>query len=336
MRRLAKHVPVVRKLLIELESKTATLAATQAELADSQAQLVSIAKAFSEIRDQVNVQLPLLRSHLAALGSNQADNFRMLRDRLTQDAVHSSQSTARDMYLDLLETALTGTLNADESIAPWSGSSFDSATRAIGRDWPRTAQTMIGTARMRNLRSLLERVILERVPGDFIETGVWRGGACIYAKGIFMAHGETKRRVFVADSFNGLPPPDVEKYPADAGDQHHTVGELAVSSGSVKDNFRRYGLLDDNVFFLEGWFKDTLPKAPIDKLAVLRLDGDMYESTMDTLTNLYHKVSPNGFVIIDDYILPACAAAVKDFRHKNNIAAPLQEVDGAAVWWQIS
>jgi hypothetical protein len=158
------------------------------------------------------------------------------------------------------------------------------------------------------------RVIEESVPGDLIETGVWRGGACIYMKGILAARGDQQRKVFVADSFKGLPPPSEDMYPTDANDSHFAVKELAVSRADVEANFRHFGLLDERVIFLEGWFKDTLPSAPIDKLAVLRLDGDMYESTMDALNALYHKVSPAGFVIVSDYILPACAQAVDDFR----------------------
>lgn len=69
----------------------------------------------------------------------------------------------------------------------------------------------------------------------------------------------------------------------------------------VQENFRRYNLLDDQVQFLKGWFCDTLPTAPIEKLAVLRLDGDLYESIMDGLNALYDKVSPGGFIIVDDY-----------------------------------
>jgi hypothetical protein len=179
------------------------------------------------------------------------------------------------------------------------------------------------------------RALDENVPGDFIETGVWRGGACIYMKGMLAARGEAARRVFVADSFKGLPPPDEANYPADLGDSHHTVEQLAIPRSAVEANFRRYGLLDEQVIFLEGWFKDTLPAAPIDKLALLRLDGDMYESTMDAFNALYDKVSPGGFVIIDDYILPACARAVEDFRAERAISAPMQPVDGAAVWWQV-
>lgn len=242
---------------------------------------------------------------------------------------------ATNLYLDLLEASLTGVLTEDGSQAPWADREFDPTLRAIGRDWPEQAVTMIGTARMRNLRMLTTRALEEGIPGDFIETGVWRGGACIYAKGIFAAHGDTRRRVFVADSFNGLPPPDAEKYPADKGDEHHTVKELAISRSDVESNFRRYGLLDETVVFLEGWFKDTLPTAPIDQLAVLRLDGDMYESTMDALNALYHKVSPGGFIIVDDYVLEPCARAIHDFRKQHGIEASMEPVDGAAVWWQV-
>jgi O-methyltransferase len=238
------------------------------------------------------------------------------------------------LYLDLLQASLTGELAKDGAISPWSKGKYDAQARLVGHDWPASALTMIGTARMGNVRHLLERVIEAGVPGDFIETGVWRGGACIYAKGIFKAHGETQRNVWVADSFKGLPPPSPELYPEDAGDEHHTVSELAVSSDDVRASFARYGLLDERVHFLEGWFKDTLPGAPIREIAVLRLDGDMYESTMDALVALYDKVAVGGFVVVDDYVLPACAKAIHDFLDKRGITARLEAVDGAAVFWQ--
>jgi Macrocin-O-methyltransferase (TylF) len=239
-------------------------------------------------------------------------------------------------YLDLLEACLTGTVTKDVSISPWVDKGFNPEVRFLGRDWPEHAQTMIGTVRMRNIRYLVEKVIENEVPGDVIETGVWRGGACIYMRAILMAHNQTDRAVWVADSFAGLPVADAERYPLDAGDTHHTFGELAISLEDVRANFSRYGLLDQNVKFLKGWFEDTLPSAPIERLAVLRLDGDMYSSTIQALDALYHKVSPGGFVIIDDYILPACRKAVDEFRASHGIKDEMQEVDGAAVFWQKS
>lgn len=243
----------------------------------------------------------------------------------------------RNRYLNLIEAALTGTLYDDPSIAsifPWTSGTYNPGVRATGSDWPRTAQTMIGGARMRNLRQLCEAAILDDVPGDFLEAGVWRGGACIFMRAILEAHGDTERRVFAADSFKGLPPPNLELYPADAGDTHHTHAALAVSRAEVEENFRRYGLLDSRVVFLEGWFKDTLPAARIDRLSVLRLDGDMYESTIQIFENCYHKVSRGGFVIVDDFqVAKGCASATNDFRARYDITSPILPIDNIGVWW---
>ena len=213
---------------------------------------------------------------------------------------------------------------------------FDAARREEGKDWPADAETMIGMKRLANVRACVESVIADGVPGDLIETGAWRGGATIYMRAILKAYGETGRTVFVADSFEGLPAFD-GRYEADAGDQHHTRDELAISVDQVRDNFARYDLLDDQVQFLVGWFSDTLPKAPIEQLAVLRLDGDMYSSTMDALEALYDKVSPGGYVIVDDYgAVPACAKAIHDFRDARGITDPIEEIDWAGVYWRKS
>jgi O-methyltransferase len=238
-------------------------------------------------------------------------------------------------YLNLLETSLIGMLTEDSPFDNWSGGKFEPNVRFLGRDWPSLAFSMIGGVRMRNLRNACETVLMEAIDGDFIETGVWRGGACIYMKGILEAYGEETRRVFVADSFTGLPAPDPENFPADAGDEHHTHAQLQVSRDVVEDNFRRFGLLDGRVIFLEGWFKDTLAQAPIDKLAVLRLDGDMYESTIQALNALYHKVEHGGFVIVDDYFLPACAQAVDDFRERYGIISPILPIDHMGAYWRV-
>lgn len=201
--------------------------------------------------------------------------------------------------------------------------------------FPPTAHTMIGFDRLDNLQQCVETVLADGVPGDFIETGAWRGGATIFMRAILEAHGANDRRVWVADSFEGLPPPDVERYPPDAGDTLHTFEEFKVSLGQVKDNFERYGLLDDRVRFLKGWFRDTLPQAPIEKLAVIRLDGDMYESTMDALANLYPKLSTGGYLIVDDYgAFPACRQAVHDYREAHGIGEEIVPVDWSGVYWR--
>jgi O-methyltransferase len=126
----------------------------------------------------------------------------------------------------------------------------------------------------------------EQIPGDFVETGIWRGGACIMMAGVLAAHEDKDRTVWGFDSFEGLPPPDDAKYPADRGDQLHRFQELAVSLEEVTDNFHRVGLWSEQVRLVKGWFKDTVSAAPIDRIAVLRLDGDLYESTIQVLEAL--------------------------------------------------
>jgi len=141
--------------------------------------------------------------------------------------------------------------------------------------------------------------------------------------------------VWVADSFEGLPQGDGAKYPADEGDVHHTYNDfLSVSLEEVTDNFSKYNLLDEQVRFLKGWFKDTLPTAPIKGLAILRLDGDMYESTTDALTHLYNRVSAGGYVIVDDYHLAGCRQAVQDYRASHGIDEEIRDIDGMGVYWQ--
>jgi len=194
---------------------------------------------------------------------------------------------------------------------------------------------MIGLKRLDNLEFCIEQVITNGVVGDFIETGVWRGGATIFMRAVLKAYGVTDRCVWVADSFEGLPPPNTGKYPYDAGDRLHEATQLAVSLEQVKANFDRYGLLDNQVRFLKGWFRDTLPAAPIERLAVLRLDGDMYQSTMDALVNLYPKVSQGGYVIVDDYgAIPACRQAVNDYRSANGITEEIRDIDWTGIFWQ--
>ena len=207
--------------------------------------------------------------------------------------------------------------------------------RVPGTTWPSWAHTMVGPDRLNHLQQVVETVLRENVPGDLIETGVWRGGSCILMKAVLKVHGDQFRRVFLADSFAGLPKPDAENYPADKGDRHHLYSDfLAVSKEEVEQNFRQFGLFDDRIVFLKGWFKDTLPSAPIQQLSVMRLDGDMYESTTDALNALYDKLSKGGFCIIDDYALPNCGAAVEDFRNRRKITEPLIQIDYAGRFWR--
>lgn len=212
---------------------------------------------------------------------------------------------------------------------------FDKHKRELGLDWPADAQTMIGMQRLLSLQWCVETVLAENVPGDLMECGVWRGGASILMRAVLAAHGDATRRVWLADSFAGLPVPNTASYPADAGLRLDLCPGLAVPQAEVIRNFERYGLLDDRVCFLPGWFKDTLPDAPIDSLAVLRLDGDLYESTIQALENLYPRLSDGGFCIIDDYHdIEACKKAVADYWEMCNISLDIVEIDGTGIYWR--
>jgi O-methyltransferase len=215
---------------------------------------------------------------------------------------------------------------------------FDPVAQYEGKEWPPPgAETLIGLKRLDNLHACIEAIIRDQIPGDLIETGVWRGGACIFMRAALNVYGDQTRRIWVADSFEGLPKPD-GLYQQDEGDLgwmlNHT---LAVSLDQVKANFSRYDVLDERVRFLKGWFKDTLPTAPIERLAILRLDGDMYSSTMDALVSLYPKLSRGGFAIIDDYgAVEACRKAITDFRESNKINDPILPIDWTGAYWRKS
>jgi O-methyltransferase len=264
-------------------------------------------------------------------------------------------------YLDLLARCLTRDLFLDEEVRnvdlrTWPGGEpeglrallreqrwrvvqpgADRAVRAVGSDWPPAAETMVGLARLANVLDCTARALVDGVPGDLVETGVWRGGTAIYLRAILAALGDESRRVWACDSFQGLPEADAERYPIDVPLRLHEHAALAVGVDAVRAAFERYGLLDDRVRFVEGWFRDTLPvlAGEIGPIAVLRLDGDLYESTIDALTHLEPLVSPGGFVIVDDYGgIDACRQAVTDHRAAQGIDADLHEVDWTAVWWR--
>jgi len=211
--------------------------------------------------------------------------------------------------------------------------------------WGLFGYTMIGLPRLDNIQACAEDVIRNDVEGDFIETGVWRGGATILMRAILKAYGVTDRAVWVADSFEGLPP--LKKKDAAYKDDAMDVSGmndggplklgLAVSLERVRANFAKFDLLDEQVKFLKGWFCDTLPNAPIKKLAILRLDGDMYQSTMDALNGLYSKVSKGGYVIVDDYnCWPHCKQAVDDFRQKHGVKEEIVSIDEYGVFWKVA
>lgn len=247
---------------------------------------------------------------------------------------------AVDLYLDLLKRSLTNTVFSTEPDIDDEDFEFRRccAKHYVDSD----AVSMITLARFDNIRSCIESILHDGTPGDFIEAGVWRGGAAIFMRAVLKAHGITDRSVWAADSFEGLPKPDPLIFPLEAKIQSGPVMQkvyhnLAVSLEEVTRNFKAYGLMDDQVKFLKGWFKDTLPNAPIGALSLIRLDGDFYESTRDGLTYLYDRLSVGGYIIIDDYGQDSwtyCRKAVDEFRAERHIEAPLIPVDSSCSYWR--
>jgi len=210
---------------------------------------------------------------------------------------------------------------------------FSTLERDEGKDLPLFGYTMVGLRRLDNVQACVEDVLSNGVPGDFIETGAWRGGTGIFMRALLKAYGVTDRKVWVADSFEGLPVPKS----SEDGFDLSQIGYFKVSLEKVRSNFARFGLLDQQVEFLKGWFCDTLPDAPIRQLAILRLDGDLYSSTLDSLQNLYHKVSNGGYVIVDDYYSwPSCRKAVTDFLGRSSIEPEIKSIDRDGAYWKVS
>ena len=200
----------------------------------------------------------------------------------------------------------------------------------------RLAHTMIGLDGLANLERCAHRVFADGVPGDFLEAGVCHGGASIFLRALQVAYGEEDRVTWLADSFAGVPPP------THAVDREHEldlteerVPWMAAGIEAVRDNFETYELMSDQVRFLPGLFADTLPGAPVERLAILRIDGDLYESTRDALDSLYDRVSDGGYVIVDDYgALEPCRIAVDEFLAERGLEVELDRIDWTRICWR--
>src|ERR1700761_2561060 len=160
----------------------------------------------------------------------------LLRRNLTRYGMHERMPSAWPLRRRLLFKAVN-TLHSLRNDTGQYG-------RDLGLDCPAEAETMIGMQRLTSLQHCVETILAEDIPGDLVECGVWRGGACILMRAVLAAYGDETRSVWLADSFEGLPPGDAENFKADKGirlDRFSFV--LAVSEAEVKANFERYGLL---------------------------------------------------------------------------------------------
>ena len=245
------------------------------------------------------------------------------------------------MYVSLLKECLLDNIygshimeiGREEDIGK-KGQLADTTIIDNGEYFPMRAHTMMGRKRLDNIHYCIENIKTDNIEGDFIETGVWRGGGTILMAGLNKYY-QLNKKTYVADSFKGLPPPN-ELYPQDVTSTLHEWDILRVSVDDVKSNFDKYNLLDENVCFIEGFFENSLKTANINKLSLLRLDGDMYSSTIVCLEELYDKLSIGGYIIIDDYGCKAveCKAAVDDFRQTRNIQTMMIPIDWTGVYWK--
>jgi hypothetical protein len=290
---------------------------------------------------QVQLQ-PEIASNLTSEANSHNESLDKYVGRILESRAHApSGSMASRLYLDLLKTTLTNTLFAVEPDVN-DESQFNYIKGFIEHYIEGTAISMCPLGRFENIEFCISDILKNNIPGDLIETGVWRGGATIFMRALLKVNGVTDKTVWVADSFEGLPEPDPELYPVEAKAHSGKVmakvyNHFAVGLEDVQRNFRAFGLLDNQVRFLKGWFKDTLPAAPIEKLALIRLDGDYYESTRDGLVNLYDKLCVGGYVIVDDYgedMWTYCRRAVDEFRAERNIVDPIIRIDSKCHYWQ--
>lgn len=245
-------------------------------------------------------------------------------DMWPRSALHESE--LRRDYLDLLARAVSNYLylggRLDEAKYPVRDELYSEHGWHIPEKM--RPHTGLRLAQLANLHRLAEQILERGVRGDFLEAGVWQGGVIIFLAGLLHAYRANGVRLWAVDTFNGIPRdphPDEVHDPVD-----EWVDRWAVPLEVVRDNIRRYGLLDERIQFVRGPFREAIPRADIGALALLRIDADAYASTMDALELLYPKVSPGGHVIIDDWHLEGCRRAVMDYRARHSVSAPIMGV----------
>jgi O-methyltransferase len=202
--------------------------------------------------------------------------------------------------------------------------------RAAGMDWPLHGLTMVGLRRLDDLQACVESVVADGVEGDAIEAGTWRGGASILMRATLDSLGD-ERTVCVADSFQGFPAADPRERPEAELD---VFDFLAAPLDDVRAAFERFGC-DERVRFLPGFFEETLPGLEDQRWAIIRMDGDSYEATWQTLESLYPRLAVGGYVVVDDYgALDECRDAVDEFRRHHGIGERLEHIDWTGARWR--
>jgi hypothetical protein len=190
--------------------------------------------------------------------------------------------------------------------------------------------SLCGYERLRGLYEAVDRTVRDGVPGDVVECGAARGGSAALM-GLILADRRADRKVWVFDTFEGMPPPT--KSDPDYDRAVAFVGQCLGTLEEVRDLFRRLHLLDRAVF-VKGLFEDTVPKTDVGPISVLHLDGDWYSSVKVCLDHLYDRLSPGAVIQIDDYgHWEGARKAVEEFRTARGIRASLRYVDYTGRQW---
>lgn len=247
----------------------------------------------------------------------------------------------KEIYLYTLRVSLTGSLLETPSILPAKHKSLDSLVqqefnhtrREKGKDWPLYGLTMIGNMRLQNIQLVIENVVKKKIYGDFVECGVWRGGASIYARAVFNVLGERQRQVHLFDSYGGLPRNSTKHDEA----FWSSMSYISVTYDEVQRHLQASGLFGNTMKMHAGFFNSSLMKwnRTIKRsIAVLRMDGDMFESTMDILFNLWQFVPKGGYIIVDDYhAVPVARSALEKFFMLQKVNPPLIPIDEDGVYF---
>jgi O-methyltransferase len=209
--------------------------------------------------------------------------------------------------------------------------------RAEGKDWTLDGLTMIGLLRLDDLQSCVQSVVEDEVEGDMIEAGVWRGGASILIRATLDSLGADNRTLWLADSFEGFPPPEEQGVDADRSLASDLSGIEFLAPGleAVHSYFARFGC-EAGLRFVRGFFEETLAQLRGRRWSLIRLDADTYKATKLALETLYPGLAAGGYLVLDDYFhpwLPECRMAVDEYRDEHGITAPIHQIDWNGGRW---
>ena len=199
--------------------------------------------------------------------------------------------------------------------------------------------TMTSIERLYSLYKAMRYVIDNKIPGDFIECGVWKGGSSLMMAKMLAMHGIFDRKVILYDTYEGMSEPTEhdKDYAGVSADVLLDKSSIEVQDSvwcyssfeEVKNNLMLSGLPEENIIMIKGKVEDTIPsQVPASQIALLRLDTDWYESTRHELEHLYPMLVPNGVLIIDDYgHWEGCRKAVDEYIKNNNLNMLLSRID---------